>query len=82
MPSVVATMSITLNGVGAGINVTEEQPFGDLPESTFFRWMHETPDENREAFDAIVAAGAFIMGRHMFGPVVHGARLQNADSVL
>jgi dihydrofolate reductase len=62
-------MSITLNGVGAGINVTEEQPFGDLPESTFFRWMHETPDENREAFDAIVAAGAFIMGRHMFGPV-------------
>ena len=69
MPSVVATMSITLNGVGAGINVTEEQPFGDLPESTFFRWMHETPDENREAFDAIVAAGAFIMGRHMFGPV-------------
>ena len=69
MPSVVATMSITLNGVAAGINVTEEQPFGDLPQDTFFRWMTETPDENREAFDAIVAAGAFIMGRHMFGPV-------------
>jgi dihydrofolate reductase len=69
MTSVVATMSITLNGVGAGHHVTEEQPFGDLPESTFYRWMNETPDENRAEFDAIIAGGAYIMGRHMFGPV-------------
>ena len=31
--------------------------------------MFETPDENRAEIDAIVAAGAFIMGRNMFGPV-------------
>ncbi|GAB3384414.1 dihydrofolate reductase family protein [Humibacter soli] len=69
MQPVIATMSITLNGVGAGTGVTEEHPFGDVPEITFFRWMHETPEENKDAFEAIVDAGAFIMGRHMFGPV-------------
>jgi len=62
-------MSITLNGVGAGTGVTEEHPFGDVPEITFFRWMHETPDENKDAYEANVDAGAFILGRHMFGPV-------------
>ncbi len=69
MSSVVATMSMTLNGVGAGHHVTEEQPFGGLPEDTFYRWMNETPEENREAFDAIVGAGAYVMGRNMFGPI-------------
>ncbi|HWT33908.1 MAG TPA: dihydrofolate reductase family protein [Microbacterium sp.] len=69
MSAVVATMSITLDGVGAGHGVTQDEPFGDLPELMFFRWMHETPDENRDAFDAILGAGAYIMGRHMFGPV-------------
>ena len=69
MSSVVATMSMTLNGVGAGHHVTEEQPFGGLPEDTFYRWMNETPDEDREAFDAIVGAGAYVMGRNMFGPI-------------
>ncbi|MDL9979622.1 dihydrofolate reductase family protein [Microbacterium sp. ASV49] len=69
MSSVVATMSITLDGVAAGGHVTEEHPFGDLPQETFFRWMDETPEENRAAFDAIVAGGAYIMGRNMFGPI-------------
>ncbi len=69
MSPVVATMSITLNGVGAGHHVTCEQPFGDLPEDTFYRWMNQTPEENRDAFDAIVGAGAYVMGRNMFGPI-------------
>src|SRR5579875_304846 len=69
MQPVVATMSMTLNGVGAGRTVTEDQPFGDLPEDTFYRWMNETPEENQADFDAIVDGGAFIMGRNMFGPL-------------
>jgi dihydrofolate reductase len=32
-------------------------------------WMFDTPDENRSEVDRIVAAGAFIMGRNMFGPI-------------
>ena len=69
MSSVVATMSISLDGVGSGHRQTEERPFGDVPEGALHRWMFETPDENRAEIDAIVAAGAFIMGRNMFGPV-------------
>jgi dihydrofolate reductase len=34
--------------------------------------MFETPDENRAVIDEIVDAGAFIMGRNMFGPVRGG----------
>ncbi|MDR7183067.1 dihydrofolate reductase [Microbacterium trichothecenolyticum] len=69
MPAVVATMSLSLDGIGAGVNQTEERPFGEVPEDALHRWMFETPDENRPEIDAIVDAGAFIMGRHMFGPV-------------
>ena len=69
MSAVVATMSISLDGIGAGINQTEERPFGEVPENALHRWMFETPDENRAEIDAIVSAGAYIMGRHMFGPV-------------
>jgi len=69
MSSVVATMSISLDGIGAGVNQTEDRPFGEVPENALHRWMFETPDENRAEIDAIVDAGAFIMGRHMFGPV-------------
>lgn len=69
MSPVIATMSISLDGVGAGIHQTEERPFGEVPEGALHRWMFEAPDENRAEIDAIVDAGAFIMGRHMFGPV-------------
>jgi dihydrofolate reductase len=31
--------------------------------------MFDTPDENRAEVDQLAAAGAFIMGRNMFGPV-------------
>jgi dihydrofolate reductase len=69
MQPVIATMSVSLDGVGAGPNQTLERPFGDMPERVLHRWMFETPDENRAEIDAIVSAGAYIMGRHMFGPI-------------
>jgi dihydrofolate reductase len=69
MSSVVATMAISLDGYGAGIHQTEQRPFGEVPEDALHRWMFEAPDENRPEIDAIVDAGAFIMGRNMFGPV-------------
>ncbi len=69
MPAVIATMSLSLDGVGAGENQTEARPFGDMPEGVLHRWMFETPEENRAEMDEIVSAGAYVMGRHMFGPV-------------
>lgn len=67
--TVVATMSLSLDGVGAGPNQTLERPFGDITPGILHRWMFETPDENVDERDAIVSAGAYIMGRNMFGPV-------------
>jgi dihydrofolate reductase len=69
MSPVVATMSTTLDGVGAGHQQTEARPFGEVPERVLHSWMFEAAEENRPEIDAIVAAGAFIMGRNMFGPV-------------
>lgn len=67
--TVIATMSISLDGVGAGEHQTEDSPMGDIPEGSLHRWMFETPEENADEISGIVDAGAFIMGRHMFGPV-------------
>jgi dihydrofolate reductase len=69
MTLVRATMSVSLDGFGSGHNQTEERPFGDVPEGALHRWMFETPDENRAEIDLILDAGAYIMGRNMFGPV-------------
>ena len=68
MQSVVATMSISLDGIGSGHHQSLERPFGDVPEGALHRWMFETPEENAAEREAIVSAGAYIMGRNMFSP--------------
>src|SRR5690606_18007837 len=67
--SVVATMSISLDNIGTGHHQTEERPFGDVPEDALHRWMFDAPQENQPEIDAILGAGAYVMGRNMFGPV-------------
>ena len=42
---------------------------GDIPPGSLHRWMFETPDENAAEMAEIVSAGAYIMGRNMFGPI-------------
>ena len=66
---VIATMSISLDGIGAGHNQSEERPLGDVGTEILHRWMFETPEESRAEMDAIVSAGAYVMGRNMFGPI-------------
>jgi dihydrofolate reductase len=66
---VVCTMSISLDGYGAGDHQSAERPLGDIDEGVLHRWMFDTPEENQAEIDAITAAGAFIMGRNMFGPI-------------
>ena len=59
---------MSLDGFVAGPNQSVEDPLGEGAE-VLHRWMFERREENLAEVEAIVDAGAFIMGRNMFGPV-------------
>lgn len=68
---VTSGMTISLDGFGAGDNQTFEHPFGNNFDSDLLdRWMFAEPEKNKhkKEIDAILDAGAFIMGNNMFGP--------------
>ena len=60
---------VSADGYPAGHNQTGARPFGDGDTSMLHAWMYDTPEENRAELDAISNAGAFIVGRNMFGPI-------------
>ncbi|MFH8657024.1 dihydrofolate reductase family protein [Streptomyces afghaniensis] len=70
---VICDITITADGYSAGLDQTEERPFGDDggdgTGDKLHAWMFDTPDENRAEVAQLAAAGAFLMGRNMFGPV-------------
>ena len=70
---VVCDITVSVDGYSAGLNQTEERPFGDDGGDGWgdrlHAWLAETPGENRTEIDQMTAAKAFIMGRNMFGPV-------------
>ncbi|MEV7992129.1 dihydrofolate reductase family protein [Streptomyces sp. NPDC086077] len=70
---VVCDLTVSADGYSAGLNQTEERPFGDDggdgSGGRMHAWMFDTPDENRAELEQMAAAQAFIMGRNMFGPV-------------
>ena len=69
MSRVVCDISISVDGYAAGLGQTLEKPFGDgAVEEHLHAWMFDTPEESPDELAAITAAGAFIMGRNMFGP--------------
>ncbi|MFF3286348.1 dihydrofolate reductase family protein [Streptomyces sp. NPDC003023] len=76
MGKVICDITISADGYSAGHNQTEERPFGDDggdgSGDRLHAWMFDTPEENRAEVDGMTAAGAFIMGRNMFGPVRGG----------
>ncbi len=68
MQLVKADLMVSLDGVAAGRDQTRENPFGaHVGQRLGQTWMFEHPEESRAEIDAIVDAGAFIMGRNMFG---------------
>ena len=73
MGRVICDITISADGYSAGLNQTEERPFGDDggdgSGGKLHAWMFDTPDENQAEVDRMTAAKAFIMGRNMFGPV-------------
>ncbi len=67
MASITSDPGISLDGFIAGPDQSLEHPLGVGAES-LHRWMFEQPDENAAEIDAICSAGAYVMGRNMFGP--------------
>lgn len=79
MARVVCDIAISADGYAAGPGQTREQPLGTIEHNRLHDWMFENPDdpessvfgtnlENQAEIDAITDAGAFVMGRNMFGP--------------
>ena len=68
MTKVTCDMAVSVDGFTAGPNQSADKPFGDGPVERLTQWMFEQPEANKAERDAIVQAGAYIMGRHMFGP--------------
>ncbi|MFJ5779006.1 dihydrofolate reductase family protein [Streptomyces sp. NPDC093094] len=76
MGKVICDITMSVDGFSSGLNQTEERPFGDDggdgSGQRLHAWMFDTPDENRAEIERLADAGAFVMGRNMFGPVRGG----------
>ena len=68
MGKVVCDISVSADGYAAGLNQRLDAPLGDIDENRLHAWMFQARAENQAEADAIVDAGAFIMGRNMFSP--------------
>jgi dihydrofolate reductase len=68
MGKVVCDISVSADGYAAGPDQRLEAPLGDNVEDRLHAWMFQAREENLAEVDAIVDAGAFIMGRNMFSP--------------
>ncbi|MBM0278991.1 dihydrofolate reductase family protein [Micromonospora tarensis] len=73
---VIVNQTISVDGYSAGLNQSEDRPFGDDGGDGWgerlHAWMFDAGEENRAEVDQIDAASAVIMGRNMFGPVRGG----------
>ena len=68
---VTSGITMSLDGFAAGLNQSFEKPFGDNFDSDLLdRWMFAEPEKqkHKKEIEAILDAGAFIMGSNMFGP--------------
>ena len=68
MSKVVVDMAASLDGFVAGPNQSADAPFGEGVDNTLHQWMFDAAQENAQELAAITDAGAFVMGRNMFGP--------------
>jgi dihydrofolate reductase len=70
--SVTCNITISIDGYSAGLNQTEQRPFGDDGGDGWGDKLHAwvtNSGENQAELDRTMAAKAFIIGRNMFGPV-------------
>ncbi|MQY10779.1 hypothetical protein SRB5_08920 [Streptomyces sp. RB5] len=73
MGMVVCDLTVSADGYSAGLNQTEERPFGDDGGDGWgdrlHAWRFEKPEVHRAELEQMSRFGAYIMGRNMFGPV-------------
>jgi dihydrofolate reductase len=67
MSKVTIDVGVSLDGFCAGPNQSKENPLGEGGEE-LHRWMFEEAEANKAVREEITSAGAYIMGRNMFGP--------------
>jgi dihydrofolate reductase len=70
MSRVTCDLSISLDGFVAGVDQRADAPFGDGvgPDgSDLHSWKFDAPDRHVDELAAGTDAGAFVMGRNMFG---------------
>src|SRR3954463_8291943 len=67
MPFLTSDPAISLDGYIAGPDQDRDNPLG-VGGQGLHRWHWEQAEENAEEIAAICTAGAYIMGRNMFGP--------------
>ena len=67
MPFLTSDPGISLDGFIAGPDQDLENPLG-VGGKDLHRWMFEEPEQHAAERAAITSAGAYIMGRNMFGP--------------
>jgi dihydrofolate reductase len=68
MTKVTCDMAMSVDCFAAGLNQSQDEPFGEGVGDRLHRWMFEEPEANAAAIEGITSAGAYIMGRNMFGP--------------
>ncbi|MEU7830455.1 dihydrofolate reductase family protein [Nonomuraea sp. NPDC049129] len=68
MSKVTCDIAMSVDGFVAGPNQSLENPIGEGAEQRLHSWMFDEPEAHAAVIEGITAAGAFIMGRNMFGP--------------
>jgi dihydrofolate reductase len=67
MTMVTCDIAMSVDGFVAGPKQSLDTPIGEGGDG-LHRWMFEEPERNAEVIEQITSAGAYIMGRNMFGP--------------
>jgi dihydrofolate reductase len=67
MTSVTCDIAVSVDGFVAGPTQSADAPIGQGGDR-LHRWMFEERDRHADVIDTITSAGAYIMGRNMFGP--------------
>jgi dihydrofolate reductase len=68
MSKVICGIAMSIDGFVAGNGLSEEKPFGDIAPEMLHRWMFDEPEKHQAEHDHLLSAGAYIMGRNMYGP--------------
>ena len=69
MTKIICGITMSLDGFVAGSGMSEQKPFGHISPPLLHRWQFDDAANNQAEKEYLRSvAGAYIMGRNMFGP--------------